>query len=168
MTDAVDDVELQAIQGRIRRAEQLVAADIVRDRRFYARVLRQGDKELLGYERDLVTEPLTESEGRMLVASSLAMSSESILHLLYQGRHGLDVRRMRALIAIVERTGRHEFARESEIHKAIRNAYWRQASNLLTEFMLRRGVTPKVAALLADHMRYGATGEDDEGNEATP
>jgi hypothetical protein len=161
------DVEVAAIQGRIRRAEQLVALDIVKDRRFYARVLRHGDKELLGYERDLATEPLTEAEGRLLLASSLAMASESVLHLLYQGRNGLDIRRMRALISIVERTGRHEFARETEIHKALRNGYWRPASNLLTEFMLRRGVAPKVAALLADQIRFGAgAGEDDEKPEA--
>lgn len=157
------DADVALIQGRIRRAEQLVARDLVKDRRFYARVLRSGDKELLGYERDLVAEPLTEAEGRLLLASSLAMASESVLHLLYQGRFGLDIRRMRALIAIVERTGRHEFAREAEIHKALRNGYWRQGANLLTEFMVRRGVTAKVAALLADQIRYGATdGEEDE------
>jgi hypothetical protein len=165
VSDPEMNVDVAMIQGRIRRAEQLVAAELVKDRRFYARVLKHGDKELIGYERDLVTEPLTDAEGRLLLASSLAMASESVLHLLYQGRHGLDIRRMRALISIVERTGRHEFAREAEIHKALRNGYWRPAANLLIEFMLRRGVTPKLAALLADQIRYGAAVGDDHPDE---
>lgn len=156
------DIDVQHISERIKRATVHVVNDIAKDRRMYARVVRTADKEMIGYERDLIIDPLTEPEARMLLASSLSNAAESILHILYQGKHGLDLRRMRALINIVERAGRHEFARQKELHAALRNSHWRVAANLIIELLVRRGVSVKIATDLADQIRQGAKDLDQE------
>lgn len=157
MTTEMDE-QTQRVLERIRRAEQKVATVLVRSRAFYPRVKRTPSHELLGYERDLLTEPLTEAEGQMLLTSSLASASDSVLHLLYQGPDGMSIRRMCALIQIVETTGRHEFARETQIHAAIRAGHWPTAARLLTAYMLKRGMTVEMSTELAEQIRHHNAG----------
>lgn len=149
------DEETRIVADKIRRAEQLVAQDLARARRFYPRMVRTATAELIGYERDLIGEPLTEAEGKLLLLSSVMSATQSVLHLLYQGRAGLDIVRMRALIESVVVGGAHEFAKQTAIHAAFRQGRWNVVANRLTEWLVERRLNVKTATELAERIRTG-------------
>jgi hypothetical protein len=156
MTEAAaDDANIRMIADRIKHAEHVVTQELARRRRFYPRPVRVGTSELLGYERDLAAEPLTESEALMLLMSSVNSAADSVLHLIYQPANGLDVVRTRALIEVVVLGGKYEFAKQADLQAAFRMQRWSTVANAITTWLIARGVNPEEATTLADRIRTG-------------